>query len=68
MCIPNPGPGPLLLVSLLVYLAIGVNEEFTFRGYQLRNLAEGRPAGASVRAWLYCWPCLFRRRFSAWRI
>jgi membrane protease YdiL (CAAX protease family) len=30
-----------LLLSLLVYLAVGVNEEFTFRGYQLRNLAEG---------------------------
>jgi membrane protease YdiL (CAAX protease family) len=31
----------VLLASLLVYTAIGINEEFTFRGYQLRNLAEG---------------------------
>jgi membrane protease YdiL (CAAX protease family) len=31
----------VLLVSLLVYAAVGLNEEFTFRGYQLRNLAEG---------------------------
>jgi membrane protease YdiL (CAAX protease family) len=30
-----------LLVGLLVYLAVGVSEECTFRGYQLRNLAEG---------------------------
>jgi len=40
------GPGdepvlPTVLISLLVYFAVGVNEEFTFRGYQLRNLAEG---------------------------
>jgi membrane protease YdiL (CAAX protease family) len=31
----------VLLASLLAYLAVGLNEEFTFRGYQLRNLAEG---------------------------
>jgi membrane protease YdiL (CAAX protease family) len=31
----------VLLASLLVYVAVGINEEFTFRGYQLRNLAEG---------------------------
>jgi membrane protease YdiL (CAAX protease family) len=34
-------PAGALLVSLLVYVAVGVNEEFTFRGYQVRNLAEG---------------------------
>jgi membrane protease YdiL (CAAX protease family) len=33
--------GQVLVLSLLSFLAIGVNEEFTFRGYQLRNLAEG---------------------------
>jgi uncharacterized protein len=27
--------------SLVVYIAVGASEEFTFRGYQLRNLAEG---------------------------
>jgi membrane protease YdiL (CAAX protease family) len=31
----------VLLVSLLVYVAVGLNEELTFRGYELRNLAEG---------------------------
>jgi hypothetical protein len=31
----------VLLVSVLGFLAVGVNEEFTFRGYQIRNLAEG---------------------------
>jgi membrane protease YdiL (CAAX protease family) len=33
--------GEVLLASLLVYVAVGINEELTFRGYQLRNLAEG---------------------------
>jgi membrane protease YdiL (CAAX protease family) len=33
--------GEVLLVSLLVYAAVGINEELTFRGYELRNLAEG---------------------------
>jgi membrane protease YdiL (CAAX protease family) len=34
-------PAAALLVSVLVYTAIAFNEEFAFRGYQLRNLAEG---------------------------
>jgi membrane protease YdiL (CAAX protease family) len=29
------------LLSVLIFVPIGINEEFTFRGYQLRNLAEG---------------------------
>jgi membrane protease YdiL (CAAX protease family) len=34
--------GPVLVFGgLLVQLAVAVNEEFTFRGFQLRNLAEG---------------------------
>jgi membrane protease YdiL (CAAX protease family) len=33
--------GSAFLVSLCVCLAGGLNEELTFRGYQLRNLAEG---------------------------
>jgi membrane protease YdiL (CAAX protease family) len=50
-------PGPALLVSVLVYLAVAFNEEFAFRGYQLRNLAEGLagrrlgPRAALVGAW-----------------
>jgi membrane protease YdiL (CAAX protease family) len=39
---------PVLAVSALVYVAVAINEEFTFRGYQLRNLAEGL-AGRWVR-------------------
>lgn len=40
------GPGaepvlPTVLISFLAFLAVAVNEEFTFRGYQVRNLAEG---------------------------
>jgi membrane protease YdiL (CAAX protease family) len=31
----------IFIVSLVVYVAIGFNEELTFRGCQLRNLAEG---------------------------
>jgi hypothetical protein len=38
---PGPGAAVVVVVSLLAYGAVGVNEEFTFRGYQLRNLAEG---------------------------
>jgi CAAX protease family protein len=38
----------VLAVSTLVYLAVAINEEFTFRGYQLRNLSEGL-AGRWVR-------------------
>jgi membrane protease YdiL (CAAX protease family) len=47
-----------VLLILLVYLAIAVNEELVFRGYQLRNLAEGfcgcrfGPRGAVILAWL----------------
>src|SRR5262249_30265304 len=37
----NLSPATALLVSLLVYSAVAFNEELTFRGYQLRNLAEG---------------------------
>ena len=29
------------LISTLLYIAVGVNEELVFRGYQLKNLAEG---------------------------
>jgi uncharacterized protein len=38
-------PAPAFLLSLFVYLAISFNEEFTSRGYQLRNLAEGLAGG-----------------------
>jgi membrane protease YdiL (CAAX protease family) len=39
-------PGAALLLSVFFYLVVAFNEEFAFRGYQLRNLAEGssRPA------------------------
>jgi membrane protease YdiL (CAAX protease family) len=33
--------GLAVLVRLIVYVAVGVNEELSFRGYQLKNLAEG---------------------------
>jgi membrane protease YdiL (CAAX protease family) len=52
------GPVPALLLSVFFYLAVAFNEEFTFRGYQLRNLAEGLavrrlgPGGAIVGAWV----------------
>lgn len=39
------------LLAVLNYLAVGVNEELTFRGYQLKNLAEGlrgKKLGASA--------------------
>jgi membrane protease YdiL (CAAX protease family) len=48
----------MLLLSLLVYLSVAFNEEFTFRGYQLLNLAEGfvsrrlGPRGAILLAFL----------------
>jgi hypothetical protein len=34
-------PGPAVLLSLVFYLTVAAVEEFTFRGYQLRNLSEG---------------------------
>jgi membrane protease YdiL (CAAX protease family) len=54
------GPAPFLafLASLGFYAVVAANEEFAFRGYQLRNLAEGlagRRLGertALVLAWL----------------
>jgi len=33
--------GWAFLLKVVVYVAIGVNEELTFRGYQLKNLSEG---------------------------
>jgi membrane protease YdiL (CAAX protease family) len=45
-------PAPLavaLLVKLAEWVATGVNEELVFRGYQLRNLAEGFEGGAARR-------------------
>jgi membrane protease YdiL (CAAX protease family) len=50
-------PAPAILLSVLVYLVVAFNEEFAFRGYQLRNLAEGLegprlgPRGAIWCAW-----------------
>jgi uncharacterized protein len=48
-------PVPAFLLSAFFYLAVAFNEEFTFRGYQLRNLAEGLgrigPRGAIFCAW-----------------
>jgi membrane protease YdiL (CAAX protease family) len=42
MTTADPLPFALaFLFKLLVYLAVGVNEELAFRGYQLKNLAEG---------------------------
>jgi hypothetical protein len=51
-------PVPTLLLSLFFYAAVAANEEFAFRGYQLRNLAEGLAGRwlsartATVMAWL----------------
>jgi uncharacterized protein len=51
-------PLTALGLSVLFYLAVAFNEEFAFRGYQLRNLAEGlrgmrlQPRQAIVVAWL----------------
>jgi len=52
-------PVPAFLLSLFFYAVVAANEEFTFRGYQLRNLAEGLaghwlgPRAATVAAWLF---------------
>jgi membrane protease YdiL (CAAX protease family) len=49
---------PAFLLSLFFYAVVSVNEEFAFRGYQLRNLAEGlagrwlSPRAAIVIAWV----------------
>jgi uncharacterized protein len=51
-------PLPALALSLPVYLSVSFNEEFAFRAYQLRNLAEGlhgrrlNPRQAITAAWL----------------
>ena len=37
------------IVTLLNLLAIAVGEEFTFRGYQIRNIAEGISGGQRVK-------------------
>ncbi len=50
-------PLPALLLSVFAFAVVAVNEELTFRGYQLRNLAEGLagrridPRAAIVAAW-----------------
>lgn len=47
-----------LLIQLVLFLCVGIYEEVQFRGYPLRNLAEGinfrwlGPRGALVVAWL----------------
>jgi uncharacterized protein len=47
------------MIKVLEWTAIGINEEVTFRGYQLKNLAEGlagrrfTPRGAIVSALLF---------------
>jgi membrane protease YdiL (CAAX protease family) len=52
------GPGPAVMASFAAFLAVAFVEEFTSRGYQLRNLAEGLvgrwigPRSAIVAAWL----------------
>jgi membrane protease YdiL (CAAX protease family) len=51
-------PGAAVLLSLFFYAAVAANEEFAFRGYQVRNLAEGLagwplgPRAAIAAAWL----------------
>jgi membrane protease YdiL (CAAX protease family) len=50
-------PAPALFLSVFFYLVVAFNEEFAFRGYQMRNLAEGL-AGARVsshRAIVLAW-------------
>ena len=52
------GPGPAVMASLAAFLAVAFFEEFTSRGYQLRNLSEGLvsrwigPRSAIAAAWL----------------
>jgi len=56
--------GRVLLLSVPLFFAVALNEEFTSRGYQLRNFAEGivgrrvGPRAAIVVAWLIS-SCLF---------
>jgi membrane protease YdiL (CAAX protease family) len=58
--LPPVSGTPLLtaiLVALLFFVAVGFNEEFMFRGYHIRNLAEGLlgrrigPRAAIATAW-----------------
>ena len=47
-----------LLVALITYICVGIYEELVFRGYQIRNVAEGLnlqrigPRGALITAWI----------------
>ena len=54
MAMPSVPVGVAILFSLLLFVAVGIGEEFFSRGYQLKNMAEGlgflKPKGAIIIA------------------
>jgi membrane protease YdiL (CAAX protease family) len=55
--LPSVPFGAALLSSLILFIAVGIGEEFFSRGYQLKNMAEGlcflSPTGAIIIATLF---------------